>query len=282
MSSPIGESAPPCLLETFPAEILEQIYLYSENPSFAFVTKQISQCLSSEFIQLQFCVPLFSVKSGVWGLGQEGNARIPGRTLALVFQQPWFSKKFARKVRREVKRLRNVQQERVDRSTRHPDRSMHDPSRFFRADFLDEIPGGLLLGKPWDRAKVNFIRGLLNWGATIPTKPRSTAPAAMMYAIYERQYLAVELLHNTGKVCFDHRHFRAAIMNTCERRIVEMIVESNNNQPEPFIDPFDRRIYRWAMELEWDGDPMGRQILNDVLWKGNERELPVATKRLQA
>ena len=131
-----------------------------------------------------------------------------------------------------------------------------------------------------DLAKAKLIRGLLNWGATIPTKPRSTAPA-MMYAIYEREYLAVDLLHNTGKVPFDHRHFRAAILHNCGRGILDMIVESNNNQPEPFIDPFDRRIYNRAMELEWAGDPMGRQILNDVLWKGNERELTVATKRLR-
>ena len=281
MSSPSVGSASPCLLETFPVEILEKIYVYSGNPSFALVNKHISHCLSSEFIRLQFCVPLFSGERGAWAPGKTRPEKL-GRTHTLVFQQPWFSKAFARKVQREVMQLRKVQQDTGGHAMRHPERLMHHPSRPVRVEFLDQIPSEVLLGGLWDQAKVNFIRGLLNWGATIPTKPRSTAPAAMKYAICQDQYLAVRLLHNTGKVPFDHRHFQSAVLNGCEWRIVEMILESNQNQPEPFIDPFDRRIYKRAMELEWDGDPMGRQIRDGVVWKGNQRELPVATRKLRA
>ena len=93
-----------------------------------------------------------------------------------------------------------------------------------------------------------------------------------MNAIVENKYLAVNLLYNYGQVRFHHKHFQAAVLGDCDKRVVEMMVESNNRQPQPFIDPFDRRIYDQAMLMDQAGNPMGRKILEDVLWKGNERE----------
>ena len=162
-------------------------------------------------------------------------------------------------------RLRKVQQETVNSPMRQPDRPMHHPSRLVRVELLDQIPEYLLLEGPWVMARVKLLRGLLNWGAPMPSTPEDIAPTALRNAIIGHAYEAVELLHHRGKVRFDHSHFLAAIQYQCERRIVEMIVESNNNQPTPFIDPFDKRIYNRAMYLEWAGDPMGRQILKDML-----------------
>ena len=74
-----------------------------------------------------------------------------------------------------------------------------------------------------------------------------------MNAIVENKYLAVNLLYNYGQVRFHHKHFQAAVLGDCDKRVVEMMVESNNRQPQPFIDPFDRRIYDRAMLMDQAG-----------------------------
>ena len=43
-----------------PQEILEQIYVHSENPSLPQTSRQLYQALSSRFIRLQFCSHIFS------------------------------------------------------------------------------------------------------------------------------------------------------------------------------------------------------------------------------
>ena len=265
MSSRSTRSASPCLLEIFPVEILEQIYLYSENPSFALVNKQIFQCLSSQSTRLRFCVRLFSYGGGPAPYENNERAEILRHAQTVVFQQPWFSNNFARKLQREVLRLQKVPERIVD-----PRR--YRATRRVRVVSLTQIPRELMLQKPWGPAKVKLIHRLLKWGAVIPTRPKYIARDAMMNAIVENKYLAVNLLYEYGKVRFHHKHFQAAILVDCDRRIVEMIIESSNSQPRPFLDPFDRRIYERAMLMESAGNPMGRQILKDVLWKGNERE----------
>ena len=265
MSSRTGGSASPCLLESFPVEILAQIYLYSENPSFALVNKTISQGLSSQSTRLRFCVRLFSYGCGPSPYAKNKPAEILGRAQTLVFQQPWFSNNFARKVQRELQRFQQLRERTVD-----PIR--YDFHGRVRAADLTGIPKELLLQKPWGPAKVKLIHRLLQWGATIPTRPKYIARNALMNAIVENKYLAVNLLHKYGEVSFHHKHFQAAILGDCDKRIVEMIVEANNSQPRPFINPFDRRIYDRAMLMDQAGNPMGRQLLKDVLWRGNERD----------
>ena len=269
MSSRRERSASPCFLENLPVEILIQIYLYSENPSFALVSKQISHSLSSQSIRLRFCVRLFSYGYGPSIYENKERAELLAHAQTLVFQQSWFSNNFARKVQREVQRLQKVQEGTVD-----PLR--YKVSRYVRAACLTKIPGELLLQKPWGPAKVKLIRRLLRWGATIPTKPRSIARNAMMNAIVEHRYPAVNLLYKYGQVQFEHKHFRAAILGDCDKRIVEMIVESNNRRP--FIDPFDRRVYDQAMLMDQAGNPMVRQILRDVLRKANVQDLTAARR----
>lgn len=274
MSSRSDMSASPCLLEIFPfpIEVLHRIYLYSENPALALVNKQFSQCLSSQFIRLQLCVRLFSYGFGPSLSQNTGPAEILGRAQTLVFQQPWFLNKFAREVQRELLRLWKVQMGVVDLPK-------HCPYGHVRAAFLTKIPRQLLLQKPWSAAKVKLIHRLLKWGAQIPTRPEHIRFDAMMNVIIEQKYLAVNLLYNYGHVQFHHKHFQAAVLHGCNKRIVEMIVESNNQQHAPFIDPFDEIIYNQAMLMWSAGDPMGRQLLTDVLWKGNKRGLTVATRR---
>ena len=269
MSSRSGGSASPCLLAIFPVEILEKIYLYSENPSFAVVNKQISRCLSSQSVRLQFCIRLFSYGCGPAPYAHIEAARILGRRQTLVFQQPWFSNNFARKVQREVLRLEEVQA-----GTVNP----YQGRRYVRVAVLTKIPRGLLLQKPWGPTKVKLIHRMLQWGATIPMRPQYIVRRAMMNAIIENIYQAVNLLHKSGKVPFHHKHFRAAIQGGCDKRIVEMMIESNKRQPRPFIDPSDRRTYVRVILMERAGDPMGRRILKDVSWRVNERDFTVASR----
>lgn len=99
-----------------------------------------------------------------------------------------------------------------------------------------------------------------------------------MNAILENKYRAVSLLHKYGEVKFHHKHFQAAVLHNCERRIIEMIVESNNQFRRPFIDLSDKSIYDHAMGLEQAGNPLGRQLLDDVFGEGNKRK-PAARTR---
>ena len=237
MSSRSKRSASPYLLETFPEEILGQIYLYSENPSFALVNKRISRIIQA--------------------------FRIRKRAQSLVLRQPWFSNSFARKLQREVLRRKKAQRGRVNRLRYHRSRRVH-------LELLTRIPKELLLRKPWGPAKVKLIYRLLQWGAAIPKRPKHIADNAMMNAIVENKYLAVNLLHKYCQVRFIHQHFLAAVLGDCDKRIVEMIIGSNNSQPQPFINRYDHRIYGKAKLLDEAGNPLGRQLLKHVLWRGFE------------
>lgn len=267
MSSRSVGPASPCLLELFPVEILSKIYLYSGNPSFACVSGHISRCLSSQFIQLQFCVRLFSYGPGPSPYENAEVARNLGRAQTLVFRQPWFSTNFARKVQHETMRLQKAH--------KHPD---WHPDSLVRAAFLAQIPRELLLQKSWGQAKVKLLHRLLKWGAMLPIKPYNIQREAMMNAIIENKYRAVNLLHIYGKVHFYHKHFQTAVLHDCERRIIEMIVQTNNQDRMPFIDRFDERIYDHAMQLDQAGNPMGQLLLQDVLRRGNERNLAIRTR----
>ena len=108
--------------------------------------------------------------------------------------------------------------------------------------------------------------------------PESIARTAMMNAIVENKYLAVNLLYNYFQVPFHHEHFQAAVLGDCDKRIVEMIVESNKRQVLPFIDLFDGRIYDRAVLMQRAGNPMGRQLLTDVLWQRFERDFTLASR----
>ena len=261
MSSSNVGSASPCLLETLPLEILSKIYLYSGNPLFASVNKQISVCLSSQFIRLQFCVCLF--RNGIGPLPNQNDevARDLGRAQTLVFHQSWFSNNFARKVQREIMRLQKAQGT-VNGSGVHPDQRVH-------AAFFAEMPRELLLQKSWGQAKVQLLHRLLKWGVRLPIRPHNIQRQAMMNAILKNNYRAVNVLHNHGGVRFHHRHFKVAVLHDCERRIVNMI-KINNKGPKWFIDPSDEMVYNRAMELYQAGDPKGRQLLKAVFRRWDE------------
>ena len=266
MSSRTGGSASPCLLEIFPVEILERIYLYSENPSFAVVNKKISESLSSQSSRVQFCIRIFFTY-GPSPYADDETAKLRKGAQNLVLRSQWFSNSFARKLQREVLRLQKLQVGIINPINYHHHRRV-------RLEFPIRIPNELLLQKPWGPAKVKLIHRLWQWGAIIPMRPKYIADNAMMNAIVENQYLAVNLLRNYCKVLFNHQHFQAAVLGDCDKRIVEMIVGFNNSQPRPFINPFDYGIYKKAKLLDEAGNPMGRQLLKDVFWKGFEGQCP--------
>ena len=271
MSPRSNRSASPCLLVLFPVEILEQIYLNSENLAFAVVNKQISQCLSTQPVRLRFCVRLFLHGYGPSRYEDRERAEFLGYTQTLVFRQPWFSNNFARKVQREVLRFQDVQEGTVDPL-------IYQDSRRVRAANLTEIPKELLLQRPWAPAKVKLIHRMLQWGAKILTEHEYILGRAMMNAIIEHSYLAVNLLSIYCRVPFHHKHFRAAILSGCDERIVEMIVGSNKRPPWPFIDPSDRRVYDRLMQMDRAGNPMGRQILEDISLRVDERGFTIASR----
>ena len=271
MSSRINKSASQCLLEVFPLEILGRIYIYCKNPSFAMVNKTISQCLSSQTVRIEFCIRVFFHGDHPSPYADNETFKLLKRARNLVLRQPWFSNNFARELQREVLRRQKVRA------------GTADPLTYYRSDrvqaqYLTLIPKELLLQKPWGPAKVKLIHRLLQWGAMIPSRPKHAARSAIMNAIIENNYLAVNLLHNYCKVRFHHEHFQAAVLGDCEKRIVEMIIGYNNRQRQPFINPFDAHIAKKAKLMDQAGNPMGRQLLRDVLWKGFERDFAVASR----
>ena len=274
MSSPNVGSASPCLLETLPLEVLTKIYLYSGNLSLASVNKHISKCLSSQFVRIQFCVPLFWDPPDPSPFHNNEAAKKVGRAQTLVFQQSWFSNNFARKLQREIMRLQKARLGTIN----HPEGR---PYCRVRASFFAEIPRELLLQKSWGPTKVKLLHRLLRWGVRLPNKPYHIQPEAMLNAILKNNYRAVNILHNHGGVDFHHKHFQAAVLHDCERRIIEMILEDNDKHRRPFIDSSDKTVYNRLMEWDQARNPMGRQILEDVFWRENERQPLVVLRRPQ-
>ena len=266
MSSRNDGSTSSCVLEVFPVEIVGRIYLYSENPSLAVVNKKISRSLSSQSIRLQFCIQTFFT-CGPFAYADDETAKLRKRAQNLVLRSQWFSNSFARKLQREVLRLQKLKVGLINPLTyRH--------HRRVRLGILVRIPSELLLQKPWGPAKVKLIHRLLQWGAEVPTDPKYITDNAMMNAILENKYLAVNFLHEYCRVRFKYQHFQAAVLGDCDKRIVEMIVGFIKNHPLPFIERFDYGIYKKAKLLDEAGNPMGRQLLEDVFWKGFNGECP--------
>ena len=251
----------PGLFGSLPKELLEKIFVRSQNVDLPMVSRHFYQSLSSNFIRLRFCTHVFyhgKEPDGFYTPDHVGLAPVQTR----IFRKKWFSNNFAKKVEREVLRL----QSRDHLPMELPDgqQRCYDLHRVSVA-FNTEIPHVLIQGT-WTNSKVKLCNRLIRWGA-VGSHRRDGISQGMTDAIAEQKPPAVRMLHERFRMPFTHENFRQAVFFGSNKDIVEMIVDAHANPPRGqlrFIDWDDEDVWHEGRCMVARENPQGQWLL-DIL-----------------
>ncbi|KAL2046162.1 hypothetical protein N7G274_001609 [Stereocaulon virgatum] len=261
----VGNAHPASLLGSLPQELLEPIYILSENVDLPLVNRHFHESLTNSFIRVKFCAKVL-----YYGRKHEGFYFPDHLGLSSlqtqIFQHKWFSDSLAKKVEKEVIRLQrgNERANRLKGGKRMP--------RLLPNDRVQVAPGTAfpkeLLRGPWTPGKVKLCYRLSRWGVNVA--PKQALSQGMIDAIAERNISAVRLLHNKLRLPFEPHHFKLAVVNGCDKVIVETMVQANANPRRgyKFISWDDPDVIQTARGMMGDGDQQGLWLLNLMHSKG--------------
>lgn len=232
MSSCQDHSVPS--LSSLPPEILEKIFLESENLDLQKASRRLYYVLNDDIVLLRFCTKIF----------YEGRLSEDVKVTNLqnsILSHPCFTPDFAARVEQAVLKLQE------------PDQAMlpikgsvwNDYSERNKVRLADgtHLPRRLLLG-PWTEDNINLLNRLLRWDAVLNRKDIDAAHCAVVNAIIEAQPKVVELLRQWVEV--DQNHLRLAVTKGgCDISVIRMIA-ADIEYFAPELDWRDEEIVHWA------------------------------------
>lgn len=266
MSSSSDSSA--VSLSKLPLEILEPIFILSENVALQHVCRRLYYVLNDDAVILRFCTRLFSNH----GLIEEANVSVSHEkemedvlvnqekgmeitaTLAdaqsTVLSRKWFTLDFAARLEPEVLKMQDACQNRAAKLRNEP---VPDYERYI----FNLAPGALVPRRafrgPWTDYNVNFLKRLEDWGIIRSRANLDAAHEGMECAIIEGRPDVVKLLEWLNcalDLTLKQEYYRqAVILGGCNRTIIEMFVRKD----DPFawhpqsIQMNDSQVMDWAL-----------------------------------
>jgi hypothetical protein len=188
-SDRVGANIPPPPLLALPVELIEQIYIYSQNPALPRASRLLYQALSNEYLRLQLCLYTFS----------QGFLRLksnpPEQFIALeeqaaiqstIIRQKWFTNALAELLEIKVPALQAAAQDRENKSGYSI--AFGHPS-FRVANYpCARMPKSLFVG-PWTDEKVEMFYRLRSWYVEPDVSPAggNLLSASLFQAIQENR-----------------------------------------------------------------------------------------------
>jgi hypothetical protein len=154
----VGNTHPASLFGSLPQELLEPIYVLSENVDLPLVNRHFHESLSNSFIRVQFCAKVLYYgrkHEGFYFPEHLGLSSLQTR----IFQHKWFSDNLAKKVEKEVIRLQSGH-ERANRLKGGRRMSRLLPNDRVQVATGTAFPKELLQG-PWTQGKVRLCKDFL-------------------------------------------------------------------------------------------------------------------------
>ena len=154
-------------LQSLLPEILEEIFVESENLSLPLTCRRFHLLLSKSVVRLHFCTHAF-YKGNPQRIKQSDFSRIV-HLQTKIFAQKWFTSDFSSKVETAVLKLQEpAYQKRVAEANlrnKSSTNSWHSPGKNkVICSFGAQLPLQALSG-PWTDEKVSFLHRLMRWNA---------------------------------------------------------------------------------------------------------------------
>ena len=265
-------SASPPILQSLPPEIVEKIFVQSENFSLSIVSRRLYSILSKPVVRLHFCTHIF-----YWGnpkrLTQTNFSRMKNLQTEIL-AQTWFTNEFSSKVEKAVLALqesayqKSVAEANMYNET-HSD-SWHSPGKNkVTCDFV-RLPRHALSG-PWTNDNINFLHRLMRWNARRGTADGDMAEKGMRAAILEGKPEPVKLLSEPQiGVELDQELLQLAVIaGGCNRAIVKIFVYAAL-EDESLIYWQDKKLLKWARQKTKEGDEKGQWLSQLLDTEGEE------------
>lgn len=258
-----ASTSPPSIQSLVP-EILEEIFIQSENLSLPLVCRRFHLLLSKSIVRLHFCTHVFYN-----GNPRRVNPADTSRMVDLqtdVFAQKWFTLDFLLEVETAVLKLQEpAYQKRVAEAELHNkshSNSWQSPGKNKVICTFAKLPRQALSG-PWTDDKVNFLLRLMRWNAKCGMYDRDIAYKGMRDAIIEGRPEVVKLLSDSViGVELDQELLRLAVIDGgCNKAIVKMFAYAAL-EDELSINWRDKKLRQWARKKVNEGDEKGEWLLD--------------------
>lgn len=232
MSSSQDRSVPS--LNNLPPEILEKIFLESENLDLQKVSRRFYHIINDDIVLLQFCTKIF----------YEGRLSEDVKVANLqnsILSHPCFTSDFAARVEQAVLKLQE------------PDLQKFATDKWVWNDCSEQnqircangtrLPRRLLLG-PWTNDNISLLDRLMRWEAIVSPDDRDAAGRGMTNAIMEARPKVVDLLRSYVKL--DQTYLKLAVLKAgCDISIVRMF-SCHLELFVPHLHWQDKEIMSWA------------------------------------
>ena len=223
-----------------PTELLEEIYVLSENLCFPLVYRQFFQCLDNDYILLRFCTRVFF-------LGNPNNLHsgvvCPSlqRLATAILAQSWFTRRFAKEMEKAVLEMQNeaiFYSEKLDGpggkdiyTERHCPYTggcvpMLGRNRFTAANQV-YLPARLLRA-PWSNDIRRLLELLKDWGVRLSDADVDLCNEALKSAITSNDDARFRILMLfRGEI--DHELFRMVVTSGSNCSLVRIILAHANH-----------------------------------------------------
>ena len=270
MSSSSDSSA--ASLSKLPLEILEPIFILSENIALQHVCRRLYYVLNDDTVILRFCTRLFSsnyvlIEEADMSISYEKEMEIlaaVGDAQSTVLSRKWFTLDFVVRLEPEVLGL----QDPAFQIRAAAEKLRNESMPYYKENKIRLAPGTLVPRRafrgPWTDYNANFLKRLCDWGVSM-SWDYDAAQEGMECAITEGRPDMVELLewlHPAVALIKQQKYYRQAVMlGGCNRTIIEMFVRKD----DPFtwhpksIQMNDSQVMDWA----WLGAEAGGE---DAIW----------------
>lgn len=256
-------------LQTIPLEILEPIYIQSENLAFIYVCRRFYSALNVDNVRLRFCTNTF-YRGNPKRSQSDGASRIHLQTA--ILSNKWFTLELSAQIENAVKKLQEREHRQKEAEAKAYSATHLDSWRSARAHKVlcadgVTLPRRLLYG-PWTDDKINFLARLVRWNAKATSQDSGAAERGIQEAIMEGRPDVVILLSQPSiGIPLDMRLLRLAVLKGgCNKSIVKMFAAFASGAPD--VDWSDRRLWAWALKKADEGDEKGLWLLEMLKTNG--------------
>lgn len=244
-------------LSNIPPEILEEIFIHSENLALQTVCRRLYNILIQNVVLLRFCTKIFYE-------GRSLNCTYMAGLQTMVLARKWFTLEFSEKVENAVLKL---QDEAFNKMV--VEKNLENDVAAWSAQFYEKqmvhcalntyLPRHLLR-RTWVNDSVNLLHRLMIWNAEANPRDVDAAQAGMWYAIHVGHRDAIELLLMLSiGLELDQEYYRRMILNgSWDRSIVKIFARENADTmgidwgESSVMDEINSRIYQDENTAEWE------------------------------
>lgn len=265
---------------TLPTELLEKIFIRSENLDMILINRQFYLSLRSEVARLRFCAHVFyhgrdeefTPLSGRRERSKPAPTKLSQMAIlqTRILRQKWFTASFAKRLENEVARLQRQDYRELDHQTR---RRLATSGRYHsvsRSVNKIHLACGVtwtprLVRGQWTDDELDPARRVAMWGLSIlpdETMLLDATKDAIVKGNNSSAALDFLIRHSNVELEFEPEMLKLAIYSSCDISVVKRIYRSldPSSRGASIRSIFDAEICKFAKENAAKGDQRGQEL----------------------